>query len=54
MWTNGGDGDGNGDSNGDDTAATADSYDVDEDDGGNSRTVIGQQKLDEDNRMTMM
>jgi hypothetical protein len=49
-------GNGNSDSNGnwDDAAATNNSYDVDEDNGGNLRTAIGQWQLDNDDGTTPM
>jgi hypothetical protein len=49
-----GDGNGDGDSNGNDAAAPANSYNLDEDNVGNSRTKIGRRQLDNDNRTTKM
>ncbi len=49
-----GDGDGNSNGDGDDAAAAANGSDVNEDDSGNSRTMIGQWQLDDNNGTTTM
>jgi hypothetical protein len=49
-----GNGNGDNDGNGNDAGATANGSDVKEDNGGNSRTAIGQRQLDNENGMTTM
>jgi hypothetical protein len=48
------DGNGNGNGNSNDAAAVVDGYDVDEDNGGNSRVAVGQRQLDDNDGTTMM
>jgi hypothetical protein len=48
------DGNGDGNSNSNDAAATANGYDVDEDDGGNLRMAIGRWQLNANNWTTTM
>ncbi len=49
-----GNSDGNGDGNGNDAPAAINGNNVDEDNSGNSRTLIGQWQLDNNNRTTTM
>jgi hypothetical protein len=46
--------DGNGNGNGNDAAATTDGNNVNEDNSGDSRTMIGRWQLDDNNRTTRM